>query len=302
MRRLAPLLLLFSGCIQDPGPAPAYPSHIAGHREFDSKPSRNCVFSPDGRYGVVGDGKTVLFLELVRGRVHGSVALPGQVLYLTAHRTANRVYAFTDDSVYCISPGSFTMEAREGVPPGVSAAGFSGGRLFTGHSDGTLTGYNPGTLQQEVSEAWLPSVTHLAGTPLFLVAASGSSLAVLDPADLRILAEYQVWGDVSHLSAAGNQRVSAGVLNGNEVALFNLPGLELELLFTVPGTPLVAAVDPDAEYALAFTDQGMLAAVTGGGRVEWRSEAFGFLTDMVLSPDGWNALLLGRESVFLLEK
>jgi hypothetical protein len=116
------------------------------------------------------------------------------------------------------------------------------------------------------------------------------------------VADYRAWGVVSHLAAVGQDRICAAIQGGNEVALLSIPGLELLLMFTVPGTPLVAAVQKDGEYAFAYTDQGVLVVVGAGGGMEWRTAEFGTVLDIVISGDGWNALLMSGNSLFILEK
>lgn len=302
MRRLAPVLLLACGCLQEPGPAPFHPSFLAGQRNFTAVPSQNCVFTSDGRYAVVGDGEYLLFLELVHGRVHGSVQFSRQVLLVEEWPGFSRVFAVTSDSVYSVTPGSFTVSNRVSIPAGPTGSGFSGGRLFLAFSDGSISGYDPVTLVEEVSSEAFEGPTILAGTPEHLIAGSGREIRSFRPADLAPLAQYDTRGEVLHLSAPGSGFVSACVSGGNEVALFTLPGLELAQMFTVPGTPMAAAVDPEVEYALAYTDHGNLVAVGPGGGIDWRTGDFGEIHDIVISSDGWNALALSRTSLFILEK
>jgi DNA-binding beta-propeller fold protein YncE len=246
----------------------------------------------------------VLFLELMHGRVHGSVELASQVLHLAVHSSQNRVYAVTADSMYSITPGSFQVGVRAELPEGVAAAAFSGSRLFVGFDDGTVRGYLPETFEETISGFALPEITLIAGTPEYLTVSAGSAMVVCHPGDLRVLGDYQAWGDVVHLSPVGNRMVSASIRGGNEVAILSLPGLELDLLFTVPGTPLVSAASPypDSGYVFSCTDTEILAVVTSGGRIEWSTGEFGAIRDIVISSDGWNAVLLGRDIVHILEK
>lgn len=301
MKRSVFLTTLLAACLQDPGPLPAFPTYVAGQRGFTGVPCGNCVFSLDGRYGVVGDGPSVLFLELAHGRVHGTVTLPGQVEHLVSQSGETGIYALTSDSMYRILPGSFQVTARGEAPPEVVAAAFSGGRLYTAGSDGTLWGFHPLTLMPEISESYESGISHMAGTPQYLVTAWGANLAAFSGTDLAPSGSFQAWGEVIHLSAVDPERVCASITQGNEVALFLLPGLNLELLFTVPGSPRASAVAPQGEFAFAATEQGVLVAVGSGGGVEWTAR-FGDLLDIRLSPDLENALLLGTDTVTLLEK
>jgi hypothetical protein len=302
MKKLAPVLLLACACMQEPEPAPVFPSFVAGERAIGSVPSMNCLFTADNRYAVVGDGGSLLFLELVHGRVHGSVTLPSPALHLASQQGLNGVLAVTQDSVYLVVPGSFSIASRAAIPPGVTAGAVSGNRLFLAFSDGSLRGFNQETLVEEVSRSVSPAVTLLAGFPVCLTAASGTMLTCYDPERLDPLAGYATWGEVLHLGPAGEGMVCASITGGNEVALFSIPGLDLKAMFTVTGTPLVSAVAGSGEYAFAYTDQGVLVVVGAGGGMEWRTEQFGGIQDIVLSSDGWNALLLPGSSLVILEK
>jgi hypothetical protein len=302
MRSAAAFLLLACACMQEPGPAPVHPSFIAGERTLGPAPSHNCVFTTDNRYAVVGDGGSLLFLELVHGRVHGLATLPSPVLHVASQQGMNGVLAVTNDSLYLVIPGSFSVAGRTAIPPGVTACAVSGNRVFIAFSDGTVRGFNQETLNEEVSRSLSPTVTHLAGSPAYLTAASGNLLTCHEPERLDPVADYRAWGVVSHLAAVGQDRICAAIQGGNEVALLSIPGLELLLMFTVPGTPLVAAVQKDGEYAFAYTDQGVLVVVGAGGGMEWRTAEFGTVLDIVISGDGWNALLMSGNSLFILEK
>lgn len=302
MRSAATLLLLACACLQEPGPAPVHPSFIAGERALGPAPSQNCIFTTDNRYAVVGDGGSLLFLELVHGRVHGLATLPSQVLHLASQQGLNGVLAVTHDSLYLVIPGSFSVAGRTAIPPGVTACAVSGNRVFLAFSDGTVRGFDQETLNGEISRSFSPAVTHLAGSPGYLAAASGSLLTCHEPQRLEPVTEYGAWGGVSHLAAVGEDRVCAAIGGGNEVALFSIPGLELQLMFTVPGTPLTSAVQRDGEYAFAYTDQGVLVVVGSGGGMEWRTTEFGAVLDIVISDDGWNALLMSGNALFILEK
>ena len=299
---MAPALLLACSCLQEPVPAPVYPSFTAGRRVFTSAPSGNCAFTSDGRYAVVGDGAVLLFMELVHGRVHGSVPLAGAILFVEPMEGSDGVFAVTQDSVYVVTPGSFTVSVRAPIPAGATSIAASGGRLFIGFSDGSLRGFNPETLVEELSGTPFETAVLLAGTPECIVAASGTSVAAFDPFDLDRISRYDCWGDVVHIGPVGDDGMCASVLGGNEVALFSLPGLELAHMFTVPGTPLAAAVSGDGAYAFAHTDQGTLVAVGQGGGVDWRTDEFGVLCDLAISGDGWNALVLSDHALFILEK
>lgn len=302
MRIPAPALLLACACIQEPGPAPVHPSFIAGERALGPEHSLNCVFTADNRYAVVGDGASLLFLELVHGRVHGLTTLPSPVLRLAAQQGGNGVLAVTADSLYLVLPGSFSVNGSVGIPAGVTGCAVSGNRVFLSFPDGSIHGFNQETLNEEVVRQVSPAVEHLAGSTGFLTSASGATLTCFDPERLDPLAVYEAWGEVVHLSPAGEGGVCASILDGNEAALFTIPGLEIQQLFTVSGTPLVSAVEKNGEYAFVCTDQGMLVVVGSGGGMEWRTEQFGGLQDIALSFDGWNALLLSGGSLFILEK
>lgn len=302
MKNLAPVMLLVCACMQEPEPAPVFPSFIAGERTLGSTTSQNCLFTADNRYAVVGDGGSLLFLELVHGRVHGLATLPSPVLHVASQQDLNGVLAVTQDSVYLVVPGSFSVAERAAIPSGVTACAVSGNRLFLAFSDGAVRGFDQETLMEEVTRSVSPSVNHLTGSPGCITAASGTLLTCYEPERLEPLAEYAAWGEVSHLSPVGEDGVCASIGGGNEVALFSVPELELQVMFTVPGTPLVSAVEGDGEYAFAYTDQGFLVVVGSGGGMEWRTEQFGGLQDIVLSYDGWNALLLSGSSLVILEK
>jgi len=302
MKNPAPILLFACACMQEPGPAPLHPSFIAAERALGQTHSQNCVFTSDNRYAVVGDGGSLLFLELVHGRVHGLALLPSPVLHLTSQQGLGGVLAVTADSLYLAVPGSFSVTGRAGIPSGVSACAVSGNRVFLAFADGALRGYDQETLAEVVARSVSPAVLCLAGSQGYLTAASGSLLSCYEPERLDPLAEYGAWGGVSHLASAGDNRVCASVGGGNEVALFSVPGLELQEMFTVPGTPLVSAVQEEREYAFAYTDQGILVVVGSGGGLEWRTTEFGEVLDIVISKDGWNALLLSESSITILEK
>lgn len=302
MRRLAALLLLATGCLQEPGPAPLHPSYTAGRRVFVSVPSLNCTFTSDGRYAVVGDGEQLLFMELAHGRVHGSVPFSNRILLVEEWPGINRVFAVTPDSVFSVTPGSFTVNAGASIPGEPTGCGFSGGRLFLAFTDGMVRGYDPVTLQEEVSAHLFPGPALLAGTPALLIAGSDSSIGSFRPEDLAPVDLYEARGRILHLASPGGGFVSACIAGGNEVALLALPGLWISSMFTVTGTPLAAAVDPAMEYALAFTDRGVLAAVGPGGGIDWRTEEFGEVGDLAISADGWNALVLSRQALVILEK
>jgi hypothetical protein len=295
------LAVLCCSCLQEPGEEPAYPSVLAGSRALQSEPSGNCVFSGDGRYAVVGDGTNLLFMELAHCRVHGSTDLHGQVLHVEAAAGVEGVYAATGDSLFRIIPGSFAVSAARSIPPGVAGCALAGGRVFLGFSDGSVLGFDPEDLEETV-RGNLPGVSRLAGVPGVLTAASGTSVISLDPVDLTPLASFQAWGEAVRLVPAGEDRMCASILGGNEVALFGLPGMELQLLYTVPGTPLAAAVEPSGLFALAGTDRGALVAVGAGGGVEWITEEYGPVRDVRISADLWNALVLTDQAVFLLER
>ncbi len=302
MKKLAPVMLLVCACMQEPEPAPLFPSFTAGERALSSTPSRNCLFTADNRYAVVGDGGSLLFLELVHGRVHGLVTLPSPVLHVASQKESNGVLAVTQDSVYLVVPGSFLVAGRASIPSGVTACAVSGNRLFLAFSDGAVRGFDQETLTEEVTRSVSPAVNCLAGSTGYLIAASGDHLTCYEPERLEPVAEYAAWGEVTHLAQVGEDRVCASIGGGNEVALLSAPMLELQMLFTVPGTPLVAAVEGDAGYAFAYTDQGILVVVGSGGGMEWRTAEFGVVLDIAISNDGWNALLLSGNSLFILEK
>jgi len=302
MKNPAPILLFACACMQEPGPAPLHPSFIAAERALGQTHSQNCVFTSDNRYAVVGDGGSLLFLELLHGRVHGLAVLPSPVLHLTTQQGLGGVLAITADSLYLVVPGSFSVTERAWIPSGVSACAVSGNRVFLAFADGALRGYDQETLTEVVSRTVSPAVSSLAGSPGYLTAASGALLACYEPGRLDPLSEYGAWGGVSHLASAGENGVCASIVGGNEVALFSTPGLELEAMFTVPGTPLVSAVQEEGEYAFAYTDQGMLVVVGPGGGLEWRTTEFGSVLDIVISKNGWNALLLSEHSITILEK
>ncbi|MFO7627532.1 MAG: hypothetical protein R6V62_09760 [Candidatus Fermentibacteraceae bacterium] len=302
MRNPAPFLLLACACMQEPGPAPVHPSFIAGERTLGPTPSQNCVFTADNRYAVVGDDGSLLFLELVHGRVHGLAVLPSPVLFVSSQQGLNGVLAVTHDSLYLVVPGSFSVTERTAIPSGATACAVSGGRVFLAFTDGVVRGFDQETLNEEIFRSFSPAVTHLAGSPGYLTTVSGTLLTCLEPERLDPLAEYVAWGGVSHLATVGQDRICAAIGGGNEVALFSIPGLELQLMFTVPGTPLVSAVQEEGDYAFAYTDQGVLVVVGSGGGMEWRTPEFGAVLDIVISNDGWNALLLSGSSLFILEK
>ncbi len=303
MRRAAALLLLLAtGCIQEPGPAPLHPSYTAGVKPLVSTPSLNCTFTSDGRYGVVGDGERLLFLELAHGRVHGSVLFSSRILLVKEQPGMNSVFAVTGDSLFSVTPGAFTVNGRASIPAEPTGCGFSGGRFFLAFSDGAIRGYHPVTLQEEVSAHVFQGPVLLAGTPDLLTAGSDCTIRSFQPGDLTPVDRYDAGGQVLHLASPGGGFVSACISGGNEVVLLALPGLSVSSMFTVTGTPLAAAVDPALEYAMAFTDRGILVAVGSGGGIGWRTEEFGELLDIAVSPDGWNALVLSRQALAILEK
>lgn len=301
MKRTALLTLLCCSCLQEPGEDPAYPSLLAGYRVLQSDPSGNCVFSGDGRYAVVGDGGNLLFMELAHCRVHGSVDLHGQVLFVEASSGVDAVYAATTDSLFRIVPGSFAVSAAKSIPPGVVGCALAGGRLFLGFGDGTVLGFDPEDLEETMRGSH-PGISGMAGVQEVLTVASGAFITSMDPLDLAPLGSFQAWGEAVRLVPAGENRLCASITGGNEVALFELPGMELLLLYTVPGTPLAAAAESSGLYALAGTDRGSLVAVGTGGGVEWSTEEYGPVRDVRISPDGWNALVLSDQTVFLLER
>lgn len=302
MRNPAPALLLACACMQEPGPEPVYPSFVTGGRTFVGEPSLNCVFTTDNRYAVVGDGGSLLFLELVHGRVHGLAALPSRVLHVAAQHGQNGIIAVTADSMYLVVPGSFTVNARTAIPSGVTACAVSGSRVFLAFANGDIRGFNQETLAEEVLRSFSEAVDHLAGSAEYLAAASGTTLSCCEPERLETLAEYGAWGSVHHLGKAGEGSVCASIGGGNEVALFSVPSLDLLAMYTVPGIPLVSAVRETDGYAFAYTDQGVLVVVGAGGGMEWRTSEFGTISDMTISADGWNALLLAGGSLVILGK